>query len=248
MNKFILSISILGCLLFSAIFSSTYLARKQIEESATHFISKQVENETRKHLHNVIELTEQASQAKFIKNRYSKQIEELQNYLASGLPELIAQVVAEILSGKVDKESLEEDIRKGTKTKIQSLIYAISNLDKIISGKYYEILNNLIVDIRIFSGSNTALFIITIILLTLPKFEKNAVFLPATFLILATVVSSLFYIFNQDWFYSIIFNNYVGFSYLGYVSAIFIFQCDIVFNKARITSNIISSIGSAIPS
>lgn len=57
---------------------------------------------------------------------------------------------------------------------------------------------------------------------------------------------SYFYIFEQDWFYTILYNDYTGFAYIGYLAVVFAFLCDVVFNRARVTTEIINSILSAV--
>jgi hypothetical protein len=70
----------------------------------------------------------------------------------------------------------------------------------------------------------------------------------AGFMLISTVVSSYLYIFKQNWFYTIIYNDFVGFAYLMYLGIIFLFLCDIIFNKARITTEIVNMILNAIGS
>jgi hypothetical protein len=244
MKTTITIVSLIGFLLFGAVFLATYFSRKQIEESATSFISKQVEVEVRKHLQDVVAIADKAGQLKFIKNKYSEDIEKIRTYLSSGLPELIAKVISDILEGKVDEQEIKRGIEKVAGEKISSLAYAIKNIEKLISGKYFEILANLIQDIRIFSGCNSVLFLIALIISSIRSITQKQALLPTVLLVVATIASSLIYIFGQDWFYTIIYNNYVGFGYLAYVGVIFLFQSDLLFNKARLTCMVFDVIGS----
>lgn len=244
MKPTITIISLIGFLLFGAVFSATYIARKQIEESATSFISKQVEVEVRKHLQGVVAVADKAGQLKFIKNKYSDDIEKIKQYLSSGLPELIAKVVADILDGKVEEEQIKKGIKKYAGEKISSLAFAIKNIEQLISGKYYETLGSLIQDIRVFSGCNTVLFLIALLISSLKGISQKEALLPTALLLVATIASSLIYILGQDWFYTIIYNDYVGFGYLVYVGIIFVFQSDLIFNKARLTCLVLDTIGS----
>jgi hypothetical protein len=47
-------------------------------------------------------------------------------------------------------------------------------------------------------------------------------------------------------FGAILYNDYVGFGYLAYVGVLFAFICDIVFNKALVTTEILNAILQAI--
>jgi len=70
----------------------------------------------------------------------------------------------------------------------------------------------------------------------------------AGLMLLSTVVSSYFYIFKQNWFYTVIYNDFVGYAYLMYLGLIFFFLCDIIFNKARIITEIVNMILNGIGS
>ena len=73
-------------------------------------------------------------------------------------------------------------------------------------------------------------------------------FVPGALLTGSTLVCSYFYIFRQNWLLTIIYNDYLGFTYLGYVFVVFLFLCDIVFNRARVTTEIINGILNAVGS
>ena len=57
----------------------------------------------------------------------------------------------------------------------------------------------------------------------------------------STVICSYFYLFEQNWFYTIIYNDYTGYSFIGYLVIVFAILCDIVFNKARVTTEILNA-------
>ncbi len=69
----------------------------------------------------------------------------------------------------------------------------------------------------------------------------NHLFLPGALMLLSTILCSYFYLFEQNWFYTIIYNNYTGFTYIGYLTFVFAVLCDIVFNKAKVTTEIINA-------
>ncbi len=247
MRRAITILSLIGFVLFGASFSLTFIAKENIQQSATSFISQQVEKEVRGTLKEVEKITDKASQLKVVKDKYSEEIKKLKHFLSGGLPELVAKVVADILDGKIDQKEIENGVRKITGNQISSLILAISNIEKLISGKYFEILDQLIKDIRIFTGANTFLFLIMLAISRLKNLSHRITLLPTSLLLISTVSSSGIYVFYQDWFYTIVCNDYMGFSYLIYVGAIFLFQCDVVFLKGKITEIIFHAGGGIIP-
>ena len=70
-------------------------------------------------------------------------------------------------------------------------------------------------------------------------------FLPGALLLLSTAICAYFYLFEQNWFYTILYNDYTGFAYLAHLLLVFAALCDIVFNRARVTTEIINALGNA---
>ncbi len=146
------------------------------------------------------------------------------------------------------KNALSKEISASYLDRIKNIEVAQDNLGNIIKGKYIEILGNLKFDLRIFLGAN---FLMFLILLSVSFFKPQAIahlFLPGLLLLASNLISSAIYIFGQDWFYTILYNDYMGFGYLVYIAIIFGFLIDIAFNKARATTEIINGIANAIGS
>ncbi|CAA6810926.1 MAG: Unknown protein [uncultured Sulfurovum sp.] len=111
---------------------------------------------------------------------------------------------------------------------------------KFLYAKYVKISTKLIRDIRLFSGVNSLVFLLLLFVSFLKKVRIEQVFLPVILLFISTALCSYFYLFNQNWLYTIVFNDYTGISYLIYLIVIFLFECDIVLNKGRVTDALIS--------
>ena len=109
-----------------------------------------------------------------------------------------------------------------------------------------EVAEKLTREFRIFTGTNALIFA----LLGIAAFFKRGaglhLVLPALALVLAATVTGYIYLFNQDWLHTILFSDYVGFTYLIYLSIVFAFLCDVLFNRARVTTQLLNSIGSNI--
>ena len=54
------------------------------------------------------------------------------------------------------------------------------------------------------------------------------------------MIATYFYVFNQNWLWTIVFNDYWGWSYLVFVGVLFAFLMDIAFNRGRITTRVIN--------
>ncbi len=66
---------------------------------------------------------------------------------------------------------------------------------------------------RIFFGSNAVMFLILLAISLLKPKAVAHLFLPGVFLLVATISASAIYLFGQDWFYTILYNDYMGFGF-----------------------------------
>lgn len=248
MNISLRSIGLFGILLFSILFSITYLSPETIENSARGFVKYQIEKEINEKQLIVSESTV-ASKALSIAQRLGVESEQIQENLANDLPEKIASVIAHMCNLDCErKKMLTQSITSGYLDRIKSIDIAQGNLSDLIKGKYIEIVGNLKLDLRIFFGSNLLMFLILLaVSFSKPKAMAH-LFLPGVLLLTATMISTVIYIFGQDWFYTILYNDYMGFGYLAFIAFIFAVLVDIVLNKARVTTEILNAIGNLIGS
>ena len=52
----------------------------------------------------------------------------------------------------------------------------------------------------------------------------------------AVTATSAIYLLNQDWLHAVVYSDYVGFAYLGYLALASALLADVVFNRARATT------------
>ncbi|MCX2781540.1 hypothetical protein [Microbulbifer thermotolerans] len=248
MNITLRSIGVFGVLLFGVLLSVTFVSPERIEHSAKGFVKYQIEKEIREK-HQVLTESDVATKALNIASRLGFEKEKIQENIDNKLPEKIASIVAAMCGYDCEKKKiLAQSITSDYLERIKSIEIAQNTLGDIVKSKYVEIVGNLKVDLRIFLGTN---FVMFLILLGISFAKPKAVvhlFLPGMLLLLSTIISSSIYIWGQDWFYTILYNDYMGFGYLAYISVIFAVLLDIVFNKARITSEILNGISNAIGS
>jgi hypothetical protein len=67
--------------------------------------------------------------------------------------------------------------------------------------------------------------------------------LPAIVLVGAVAITAGFYVFQQDWLHTVLHRAWVGWAYAGWLVAVVVLLGDILLNRARVTSKIVSSIG-----
>lgn len=139
-------------------------------------------------------------------------------------------------------------IKQNIEIRLVSLQAANEKIHAFMKTKYMQIVQKLKRDIRIFSGCNLAVFLLLLAVSLVKPRAIIQLFLPGLLLVASTVICSYFYIFEQNWFFTILYNDYLGFGYLIYLGIVFALFCDIVFNRARITTEIVNGILNAIGS
>lgn len=237
-----------GFLLFAFAFVTTFLSPIHFEQAAKEFIRIQVETKVSDKLENLRHPSFEKA-ASFLAKQYQGEIVGLQQKLKEGLPEKVAAVVAQMSDISCEcRKKLAGNIRQSFDWHIATLGQAQSNLVTLIQGKYAEVVEKLLLDLRVFSGTNAVVFVFLLIASFLKERAVAQLFLPGSLLFAATLFSTYFYLFEQNWFFAIIFNNYIGFGYITYVLVVFLFLCDVVLNRAKVTTEIINQVLRAIGS
>lgn len=246
-------LGVLGILIFVPLFLFTFSGPQLIETSAKSFVEWKLSVEVNKKI-DAIRLPKENRFEKLLGNKAKELRKEAELKLAKIKKQLKTDAES-ILSAEIVKiRDLDCECRKKWKNrarkimelKVLSLERAKSKLADFGQAKYMEIVVNLTLDVRIFLGANAAIFIF---LLLVSFFKPKAVrhlFLPGILMITSTIICSYFYIFEQNWFYTIIYNNYTGFGFLAYLTLVFGVLCDIAFNRARVTTDILNAIFNAV--
>jgi hypothetical protein len=248
MSATLKSIGFFGLILFGLLFGLTYGLPGTVEESAKEFMQKQIAIEVEEKYLQAKE-SSVAQKALSIANKLGFEKEQIVSGLENDLPNKIASVIANMCGLDCEKKKVvATSITKSYVKQIANIDIAQYNLGEVIKGKYIEIVENLRFDLRIFLGTNAVMFLVLVIVAFLKPQAVTQLFLPGMLLLAATIIASSIYIFGQDWFYTILYNDYMGFGYVAYLSIIFGFLMDVTFNKAQVTSEILNAFFNAIGS
>ncbi len=239
---------LVGLIAFGLLFGLTFGVPEQVEKSAKNFVKHQIEQEVKAKVADLSNHT-LANKAKSLADKLGFQESQLKKDLDDNLPEKIASIMAAMCGYDCEKKKqFAQSIKAGYLDKIQNLQLGQINLANVVKGKYVEIVGNLKLDLRIFTFSNALMFMLLLLISILKPQAIQHLFVPGVLLFVATVAATSIYIFGQDWFYTIIYNDYMGFGYLVYLGIIFAFLMDIALNKCRITSHVFNFVGNAVSS
>lgn len=256
MKKHLLrSFGLVGVLLFVPLFLFTFSDPHTVEKSAKGFIEWKLKKEVNKKI-DAIQWPQPQTLEKFLGNKArelnQKADEKLTAYklmLKNEVPAIMADQLAKVRNlDCACRNKWKERLTGYIQFQIATAEKAKEKLADFMQAKYMEIVEKLTMDVRIFLGINSLVFILLFIVSFLKPQATEHLFLPGILLLVSTAISSYFYLFEQNWFYTILYNDYTGFGYLIYLLVIFAILCDIVFNKARVTTEVINALANAIGS
>ncbi len=253
LRKILLAVSLLGMLFSGMGLAVTFVDERRFEDMTKQLVIWQVEREMKDLV--TLPPAKEGGALAALKNRMADSVEFGERLLGSDLPERIAEKTAEFcvcqlgIEDRAERQRRFDDAKNRIATGIRNGLSGgmaltrikIETLDDLISGYYVETVDGLKRDLRIFFGSNLALYAI-VGFGVLFSALGNALVVPAFLLFLGTLVSSGLYLFGQNWLSTILFHSWTGFAYLGWVAFITAFLVDVFLNRARVTLRILSSV------
>ena len=184
-----------------------------------------------------------------IAQRNAAEMEEIKRSIEDGLPQRIASVVGEMLNASCEcRKTIKKSFTNAYTEHLGRLTDINTRLTDLIRAKYAEVATSLLREFRIFTGANALVFALLGVTTLVRKKAGIQLVLPAAVLLGAAVIVGGLYLFEQDWFHTILFNDYVGFGYFAYLALAVAFLADIAFNHARVTTEIVNAFFNAIGS
>lgn len=245
-------VSIIGVLLYSAILYLTFSVPDWLESFAASYI----ESEVSSRIDLAIDRIEPTSREGLLGDLARKafeanqaKIDEVKVSLRNKAHETMARAIAEMRDLDCDcRAKFAARIKEGFEFKLSFLQIANDKIMDTIQGGYVKVVTELRRDIRIFAGSNIAVFLLLLLTTFLKPAARLHVAVPASLLTASTLICSYFYIIEQNWFLTIIHSDYLGFAYLGYLGFVAMFLADILFNHGRVTTQVLNAMFEAFGS
>ncbi len=192
-----------------------------------------------------------AKKAGALSKGYANEITQTKGLLVQQLPARLAEVIGEMQNLDCEcRNKIETSIRAGFEWRITSTSAAQERLTTLIRTKYMETASQLTREFRIFTGTNALVFALLIVAVLIKRQAGLHLLPSALVLLIAASISAYLYLFNQNWLHTLVFSDYVGLAYVGYLVGTFALLSDIIFNRARVTTEllnvVLNTVGSAI--
>lgn len=247
-RRVVFVIAAIGASGFGAAFLVSFFDPGFVERTAAQIIRHQVEKEVRQKI-DALDGSFLMKKARELAGRQAEESRAIQQKLTERLPEKLAAEIAQLK--KLDCEcrrKIEKSIRGGFEWRIVSLAQAQERLQTLIRTKYMETAEKLVREFRIFTGTNAAVFLL-LALVAYFRERADVHLIPATIMLIgAAGLTAYLYLFNQNWLHTIIFNDYVGLAYIGYLGMAVALLADVLLNRARVTTKILNAIANLLGS
>ena len=214
MNNFLKSLSLFGLVVFTILFISTFFMSDFLKEKAHSFIKSEMVQGAKEEFglitKKVVNLT------KFSMKLSSKKDEKL-SFGDKYLAELLEPFIVEVM----DRSNGIKDYRLKSPHKFSALnSYLVNQLfekqqkiKKFLRMKYEDILAKLTLELQVFTAGNMLLYLLLfIILLKNKKISINLLY-PISIITFFSLAGVYFYLFNQNWFFTILYSDYMGMQY-----------------------------------
>jgi len=237
-------IGLIGVLIFGVSFYFTYGVPGGVEEIAKDFIKERIQAETNEKIDSITLAAEDSilgkMAMKIMKGR-DEEIASIKLKLKDNTHEKVASVIAEMRDLSCEcRDKYAQKIKDRMELKVSNLEVMNEKLMGFMRYKYMEVVNKLSQELRIFTGSNFAMFSILLLVSFFKPKAMIQLFVPGLLLAISTLTCTYFYLFEQNWFFTIIYSDFLGFWYLAYIGGLFLWFCDIIFNMARVTTRLVN--------
>lgn len=208
MNISLRIIGVFGLLLFGFFLYLTFSFPGYVEEAGKNFIKNQIEQKTAEKIDDITLSSKNSKLAQIAGKLYQQHQEEIENikkHLKNQAHESLAAVIAEMR--KLDCECRKKYAQMYKEDfEFRLALSQVTNqkLQNFMKTKYMEVATELKRDVRIFTGSNAFVFLFLLLISFLNPRAITHLCLPGLLLVSATLVCSYFYIFEQNWLFTII--------------------------------------------
>jgi hypothetical protein len=242
-------IGLVGTGIFGLLLVLTYASPIRVERGARVFIQAEIESQIAKgstRLYDGPAATRAGRFAASLAEEYRQESAALQKELASNLHARIASIVSRLQKGDCEcRQRIVAALDAGARARIAMLDRAGTQLNAVIEAQYGMIVADLLRDLRIFASVNLFAYGSLLVLAFALPGRSRQLFVPAVLLAVASLVASAFYVLNQNWFFTIIFRDYLGWGYGAWLLLVYALLCDIVMFRARLTRWIVQAVGGA---
>jgi hypothetical protein len=250
------ALGIIGTASFATLFIFTWATPDWVERAARDFITAEVRNQVQVHIDGVGAAGDALSR---VAGALQRQNELVARAARAELEAAIHARVDDALSQIRDPDcrcrSLIGTMLAMGRTMVPLNAISLAEtasprLTQFVQMKYLEVVAELKRDLRIFTATNALACALLLLLSFARPRAIDHLLVPGVLLATAVVTCAYLYLFEQNWFHTVIYADYLGFAYLAYLGVIFGLLLDIVLNRGKVVTvlgnGVLSVVGSVI--
>lgn len=236
MRAFLLWLSLLGLLFSAGALVLSFADPLLIERAAREVIRIEVERRVSEKIDN-LSGSRIASLAQRALQRTDADIARIEKAIRDELPGKVASVATDMLRPDCEcRKRMVELAKRVRADELSSLHQVQQRLVSLIESAYGSVSHALMREFRIVMASNALAFALLGFVTLVRRGAGLQLMLPALILIGAVIVTGGLYLFNQNWLHTIVFGQYVGWLYAGYLAGAAVLLTDVLLNRARVST------------
>ncbi len=219
MSSFNRIVAILGLLVFGGLFLVIVLAPDRVESTARSFVL----GEVREKLEPVL----QSKAGQRLQDAYrdwKAGRSGAEGDAVSDVAKQLAPIIQKLCHFSCDDRAA---LQSRVETQLREPLSAVAKArDKALAkakAEFQAVIEKLRLDLMIFAGANVFVFALLLGTTFLGPQARKALVLPSFLLTVTTLAAAGVYVFGQNWFFTILFDSYMAYSYVGFVAAVSIF-------------------------
>ena len=203
----------------------TIFLAKQLEKTALNFIKSEVRKEIHQKLDRVVNPDGKTSLG-LLMDSFFKQYQDEVPLLKKDVEMYVNEISDYIASHEqLDTTRLEKSIAllhvRSKLWEYESVKRAIGAIGDLVQDRYQSTWRGLLTDIQVFSAANIASFALILVLCYLVNEVPHYLLFCSWILVASTLCCIFLYVYGQDWFYTIIYNDFWGTGYICILTGMF---------------------------
>lgn len=239
-------IGVAGAAAFGFFFAITFATPQWVEHFAADFIESRVGEKVDAGIDGIRPERGDSAMSRLAESLYrqnQEQIDRLKQDLKGRAQERWALALAEVRDLSCEcREKILQALTLGSVLELESREAANQRLTAFIQASYMEVATDLKRDIRIFTATNAGAFILLLLISFLKPQAVRHLLVPGLLLVVATLLCTYGYVFEQNWLLTVINGSYLGLAYAVYLGVAFLFLCDIAINRGRVTTRLANGV------
>jgi hypothetical protein len=242
MRRIILGLSIAGTLLFGSAFILSWLNPILIERAAGTVVRMEVERKMEARL-DALSGAPMVGLAQRALGRTESDMEHTRAAIRKEVPAKVVQVVAAMHDADCEcRKRLTAIFDGAARQHLLSLSELRTRLTSLVESAYANVTAQLLREFRIFTASNAAALVALGIVALTRRRAGLQLMLPAAVLVGGVTATGGLYLFAQNWLHAIVFNDYVGMAYAGWLCVVVLLLADILGNRARVSTRVVNGL------